>query len=109
MFIHVDTLDSEAYFLASGEDPNLVYRPEDYKPHPLSPFSAKTLSADSSVYGTYKDLLKAGLAFSDKTLMVQGGLRYKVGETLQIIIDTRDIFDTKFVQNVLDPNPVDPS
>ena len=71
MYIHIETLDSEASFLASGGDPNYVYQPSDYNPHPLSPFKVITASADTSVYETYKDLLKAGLAYSDKTRMIQ--------------------------------------
>ena len=110
MYIHVETLDSEASFIASGSDMNYVYQPEDYTPHPLSPFKVVTASADATVYESYKDLLKAGLAFSDYTRMVQlENVRYTAGHDIRLKIDTRDIFDTKFVQNILDPLDPAPS
>ena len=110
MFIHVETLDSEASFIASGSDVNYVYQPGDYSPHPLSPFQVVTASADPNVYDSYKDLLKAGLAFSDSSRMIQlQNVRYTAGHEIRLTLDTRDIFDTNFVQNIVDRLHPDPS
>ena len=85
MYIYIETLDSEAYFKANGEDKNLDYGDSHYVAHPLSPFMVVTASADVTQYNTYNDLLKSGLAFYVYTRLVQlEDLRYTAGTPLTV-------------------------